>query len=140
MHERARRAGHEATLQCSLLGLVITLAFYFGADPIYRAMHNNPAVIAIGVPAFQFLALFQIPLIIGIVYVGGLRGAGDTKVPMWITLFTTFAVRLPLAWLCGVTWHGGLYGAWIGMCVDMLLRGVLVAARFWRGDWDRKHI
>lgn len=140
LRERARRAGHEATLQCSLLGLVITLAFYFGADPIYRAMHNNPAVIAVGVPAFQFLALFQIPLIIGIVYVGGLRGAGDTKVPMWITLFTTFAVRLPLAWLCGVTWHGGLYGAWIGMCVDMLLRGVLVAARFWRGDWDRKHI
>ena len=49
-------------------------------------------------------------------------------------------VRLPVAWLCGITWHGGLYGAWIGMCIDMLLRGILVALRFWRGNWDRTHI
>ena len=32
------------------------------------------AVIAAGVPAFRMLALFQLPLIAGIVYVGGLRG------------------------------------------------------------------
>jgi len=140
LHERARRAGHEAVLQCGVLGAAITLAFYFGAEPIYRAMHNSPAVIAVGVPPFRMLALFQLPLVAAIVYAGGLRGAGDTRVPMWITLFTTLGVRLPVAWLCGVTLNGGLYGAWIGMCADMLLRGVLVSVRFWRGGWEREHI
>ncbi|MBL8848758.1 MAG: MATE family efflux transporter, partial [Planctomycetaceae bacterium] len=138
--DRARRAGHEAVLQCGVLGVVITLVFYFGAESIYRGMHNSEAVITAGVPAFRMLALFQLPLVAGIVYVGGLRGAGDTRVPMWITLFTTLLVRLPAAWLCGVVLNGGLYGAWIGMCLDMLLRGVLVAWRFWRGGWERTHV
>jgi multidrug resistance protein, MATE family len=138
--ERARRAGHEAVLQCGLLGVIITVAFYFGAEPIYRGMHNSEAVIDAGAPAFRMLALFQLPLVAGIVYAGGLRGAGDTRVPMWITLFTTLMIRLPVAWLCGVVLNGGLYGAWIGMCLDMLLRGVLVAVRFWRGGWEREHV
>lgn len=133
--QRARRAGHEAVLQCGLLGVALTLAFFFGARPIYEAMHNSPEVIDVGVPAFRLLALFQLPLVAGIVYVGGLRGAGDTRIPMWITLFTTVVVRLPVAWLCGVTLGGGLYGAWIGMCADMLLRAILVAIRFWSSGW-----
>lgn len=133
--QRARRAGHEAVRQCGLLGVVITAVFYFGARPIYELMHNNPDVVACGTPAFQLMALFQLPLIVGIVYIGGLRGAGDTRVPMWITLITTLGIRLPVAWYCGVFLDGGLYGAWIGMCVDMLLRGVFAAIRFTRGGW-----
>lgn len=140
LRDRARRAGHEAVRQCGLLGIAITLAFWFGAEAIYRQMNTSAAVVAVGAPAFRLLALFQLPLIAGIVYVGALRGAGDTRIPMWITLLTTLGVRLPAAWLCGVTLGGGLYGAWIGMCLDMLLRGVLVAARFWRGGWERTHI
>lgn len=139
-HERARRAGHEAVLQCGLLGLVITAVFFFGAEPIYRAMHNSADVIAAGVPPFRMLALFQLPLVAAIVYAGGLRGAGDTRVPMWITLFSTIVVRLPLAWVCGVLLDGGLYGAWIGMCADMLLRGLLLGARYWRGGWERLRV
>lgn len=138
--ERARRAGHEAVLQCGVLGVLITVAFYFGAGPIYQLMNNSPAVSDVGVPAFRMAALFQLPLVAAIVYAGGLRGAGDTRVPMWITLFTTVVVRLPAAWLFGVVLDGGLYGAWIGMCLDMLFRGVLLTVRFWRGGWERVRV
>ncbi len=132
---RARRAGHEAVLQCGLLGVVITVVFFFGAHAIYAFMHNSPAVVEVGAPAFRLAALFQLPLIIAIVYIGGLRGAGDTRVPMWITLITTLGVRLPVAYVCGVVLEGGLYGAWIGMCADMFLRGLLAAVRFTLGGW-----
>ena len=132
---RARRAGHEAVLQCGLLGIVITGVFFFGAEAIYAFMHNSPDVVAVGAPPFRVAALFQIPLIVGIVYIGGLRGAGDTRIPMWITLITTLGVRLPVAWFCGVVLEWGLYGAWIGMCADMFLRGLLAALRFTLGGW-----
>ena len=140
LHDRARRAGHEAVLQCGVLGVFITIAFYFGAGLIYHTMNNSEAVAAVGVPAFRMVALFQLPLIAAIVYAGGLRGAGDTRIPMWITLFTTLVVRLPAAWLFGVVLGGGLYGAWIGMCLDMLFRGVLLSVRFWRGGWERVRV
>ncbi len=133
--ERAKHAGQEAVRQCGLLGLFITAGFLLGAGPLLRLMNNSPGVWEVGVPAIRLMALFQIPLIASIIYVAGLRGAGDTRYPMLMTMFSTFVVRLPLAWICGVVLDGGLFGAWIGMCADMLVRGVLAAWRFHSGLW-----
>ena len=70
----------------------------------------------------------------------GLRGAGDTRAPLVITIVTTIGIRLFLAWLCGVALEGGLFGAWIGMCADMLMRGVLAAVRFAGSGWTRVRV
>lgn len=134
-HQRAVRAGHEATLQCSLLGIVLTLGFLVSAGPLMHFMHESPTVQEIGAPALRLMALFQIPLIASIVYVSGLRGAGDTRFPLLMTLVSTLFVRLPLAWLGGVYFEGGLIGAWIGMCADMLVRGVMATWRFRGQKW-----
>jgi MATE family, multidrug efflux pump len=134
--ERARQAGHTAVRQCCVLGVIITLVFVLGAEPIYRLMHNQPAVAAVGAPAFRLAGFFQIPLIIGIVYFSSMRGAGDTRFPMLVTLFSTFLLRIPLAYLFGVTFGWGLFGAWLGMCIDMLVRGISAAARFASGRWS----
>ncbi len=137
---RARRAGHAAVRQCGLLGLVITAVFLVAAAPIYARLHNDPAVAEVGVPAFRMLALFQVPNIVAIIYLTGLRGAGDTRAPLVITILTTIGLRLSLAWLCGVALGGGLFGAWIGMCADMLARGVLATIRFAGGGWTRVRV
>ena len=133
--KRAVKAGHEAVLQCSLLGAVITIAFYAGAPAIYRIMHEDPAVREVGIPAFRMLAFFQIPLVLSITYVFGLRGAGDTRYPLLINSFGVFCIRLPVAYLCGIVWQMGLIGAWIGMCCDVTVRAALVSVRFIRGRW-----
>lgn len=133
--KRAARVGHEAALQCSLLGLIITVVFFFGARGIYELMHEEAAVREVGIPAFRMLAFFQVPLMLAIVYVYALRGAGDTRYPMWITVVGLFACRLPVAWLFGIVLDGGLFGAWIGMCAGMLFRATLVMWRYVRGGW-----
>jgi len=132
---RAVRSGHEAALQCSLMGVAISLAFYFGAGAIYSLMHRDPAVAVAGVPAFELAAFFQIPLVIAIVYVHALRGAGETRFPLVVTVVSVFLVRLPIAYVCAITLDGGLYGAWIGMCADMAVRCVLIAGRYTMGRW-----
>jgi len=133
--KRAVRIGHEAVLQCTLLGLVITAVFYFGAGIIYRLMHTDPAVQQIGTEAFRMLAFFQVPLVVSIVYISALRGAGDTRTPLLFTIFGLALIRLPLGYLFGIVLHGGLYGAWIGMCGDMLIRAIFAAWRFHGGRW-----
>ena len=135
--ERARKSGHAAALQCSLLGLFMSVIYFFAARPIYAFMHSNPHVVEVGIPAFKLLALFQIPLVVGTIYVHALRGAGDTRYPLWINLFGIFVVRLPLAYLCGVVLGGGLIGAWIGMCSDLGARAVMAWVRYVRGKWIR---
>lgn len=135
--DRASRAGHMAARQCGTLGILITAVFFFGARPIYSLMHEDAAVVAVGAPAFRMLALFQIPLIVAIVYTAALRGAGDTRAPLRYTCVSVLGVRVPVALLLGIVAGGGLFGAWIGMCADLALRSTLVFRRFRLGQWSR---
>lgn len=133
--DRARQCGHEAVRQCALFAVLLTLIFFFAGSPIYQLMHQDLQVHAVGVPAFRFNALFQVPLVVAIVYTFALQGAGETRQPMYVSLIGAFGVRLPLAYLCGIVLHGGLIGAWIGMCCDNTVRAIMVAWLFRRGKW-----
>ncbi|MBW3542108.1 MAG: MATE family efflux transporter [Planctomycetes bacterium] len=137
---RARRIGHVAALQCSLLAAAIAVGFFFGARAIYSVMHSEADVVDAGVGPFRLLAFFQVPLVWSIVYVSALHGAGDTRWPLLFTVIGVFAVRLPVAWLCGIVWEGGLLGAWLGMCLDVTVRGVLALIRYARGRWVQTRV
>ncbi|WP_437228733.1 MATE family efflux transporter [Planctomicrobium sp. SH661] len=133
--DRAYEAGNEAALQCTIFGLGITLWFTLGASGIYELMHQDLAVRDVGSFPFQVVGLFQIPLILSIVYCSSLRGAGDTVFPLASAVITTYLVRLPIAYYCAIMMDMGLMGAWMGMNIDMLMRGVLATWWFWRRRW-----
>ena len=136
---RARRTGHEAALQCGLLAIGIAAFFHFGAGWIYAQMSADPLVSEVGVRPFKVLALLQPFLAVSIVYIGGMRGAGDTRAPMLITVIGVL-VRLPVGYLFGIVWGGGLFGAWIGMFGDMIWRGIAATARYVGGRWLRTEV
>lgn len=132
---RARRIGHLAVLQCSGLTVCAALFYYFGADLVYRVMSQDPQVREIGAPALRFVAFFQVPLAMAIIYIFSLRGAGDTRTPMLFTIGSTLCIRVPLAYWCGIQMQGGLIGAWTGMVVDNSIRAGLATYRYSRGGW-----
>ncbi len=138
--ERARAVGHEAVRQCGVLAIFIAVLFFFAAQPIYDFMHNDPEVARAGVPAFRMLAFFQLPLVVGIIYVFSLRGAGQTRAPLWITVFCVMGIRLPIAYVFGLHWNGGLIGAWLGMCLDVLCRAIISSLYFRYGKWTQTAI
>ena len=127
-------------MQCALLGVLITAWFVFGADWIYNQMNRDEAVRAVGIPAFRIVGLFQIPLILSIVYFAAIRGAGETKFPLYVAMFTTYLIRIPLGYFFGVTMEMGLMGAWVGMNADMFARGVIATWRFWSRKWLRVRV
>lgn len=94
----------------------------------------------VGPPALRLVAFFQIFLITSIIYVGALRGAGDTRFPLLLTIVSVGLVRLPVGYFFGIVLNGGLVGAWIGMCSDMFIRAALAALRFARGRWTRTQV
>ena len=133
--DRASKSGHEAALQCSIFGIFITLWFTLGAAWIYTNMNQDPAVQAVGIPAFRVVGLFQIPLVLSIVYFAAIRGAGATKLPLIVAIVTTYFVRIPLGYYFGVHLKMGLMGAWVGMNADMLVRGLIATWLFWSKRW-----
>lgn len=95
-------------------------------------------IIDIGSTLMILAAMFQLFDAVGIVYVGALRGAGDTFWPM----IATFAV----SWI--VLIGGGLLairieprlesvGPWIAATAYVVLLGLLVAWRFESGKWRK---
>lgn len=138
--ERAVRAGHAAALQCLPVGILGLILFVYAGQPIYELMTSSQEIRAIGISAMPVLAYCQIPLVIGIVYIHGLRGAGETRLPLILAIVSTAGLRTPIAWLCGIHWNGGLAGAWLGMLADVTVRGLLGAWLFSRGRWTKLKI
>ena len=65
----------------------------------------------------------------------GLRAAGDVKFTMYVSVFSTIAVRLLLSYLLGITLKMGVIGIAIAMVCDWVIRAVIF---FWRqksGKW-----
>jgi len=138
--ELAQKVGHIAVRQFLSYAVAVSLLFFLGAPWIYGAMHSDPAVAAVGVPAFRWLAWYQVPNAVLIIYVFTLRGAGDTRFPLWCALISILGVRVPVAYLGGIVLNYGLIGAWWGMGADNTLRAVLIAWRYAAGRWLRTKV
>ena len=137
---RARRGGHVAALQAVAFAVGVSVLFILAADRVLAVMTDSEDVRAAALPPLRLVGWFQVPLAMSIVYVAALRGAGQTRLPVLITATTTYAVRLPLAWLLAVEWGYGLTGAWAAMCADMLLRGVFAWGLYSRLRWERTRV
>jgi len=138
--ERARQAANEAVRQAVMMLACMGVLYFFAARPLYQLLSNDPQVWDCGVPALKGLACFQIPLAVLIVYLGALRGAGDTRVPMLITAAGMGLLRIPFAAFGGFVLRGGLLGAWMGMFADLTVRAILVTWRFRQGGWKKVRV
>ncbi len=94
----------------------------------------------------RIVSLGLIPLAFVLVFSGALRGAGDTRGPLAITFICFLLIRIPLTYFLacheslwfGQQWAGlgwGVQGAWYAMISDLLVRAILLTARFCHGKW-----
>lgn len=75
---------------------------------------------------------------------GVMRGAGDTMTPMWISVFTTVVVRVPIAY--GVAWltrsdafpNGRQECIFISLLSSWLIGAAVTTIFYARGKWKRK--
>lgn len=75
---------------------------------------------------------------------GVMRGAGDTMTPMWISLFTTVVVRVPVAY--GIAWMtrspefpgGRQECVFISLLCSWLIGALITTIFYMRGSWKKK--
>ncbi|MBI3823211.1 MAG: MATE family efflux transporter [Planctomycetes bacterium] len=162
----AERAGWMAfALGCGVMTLMAAIFFTLAPQmfALFCPSESQAPIIAAGVDVLRLVAFAMPPLASTIVFTSAMRGAGDTRVPVlftWVGFFvvriplayflakTEFAVRLPywfgsLAWWEIGTFEGfgmGLYGCWLAMTADIVVRGVFFLARFVRGAWKLQKV
>ena len=88
------------------------------------------ATMAIRISALELFGLCSLMIISGC-----LRGAGDTRTPMTVTLAGTLLFRVPTTYLFAVTLGAGLRGVWLATAVDWSMRALIMFVLYMRGDW-----
>ena len=114
--------------------LVLATTFVFFGGAIVGLYNSDPAIIEMGGKIMFFVAFLQPFQSSQFIIAGGLRGAGDTKVTATITFITVLLVRPGVAILL-VKLGFGLYGAWLALACDQLLRTLLIMTRYNSGKW-----
>jgi len=97
-------------------------------------------VIDVGAQVLYLAMTFMIFDGIGMIAVGALRGAGDTRFPMFVSLIAAWAFFLPLAYLFGQVFGGGVLGAWLACSVYIIGVSMVYVARFAGGKWKKMEI
>jgi putative MATE family efflux protein len=114
-----------------LLGAV----FVFFARPIVSVFGSTPEILLLAAGALVIAAAELPGLGIEMILAGGLRGAGDTRTPMIVTLVGVLLFRLSLVYLLAIQWGWGLAGVWWGTAIDWTMRALLLWIFFVRGRW-----
>ncbi len=68
-------------------------------------------------------------------YSGALKGAGDTKFPLYSAIVCTLFVRVVLAYIVVNVLHLGIFFVWLATLSDLVLRALIIYIRYRSGRW-----
>jgi putative MATE family efflux protein len=97
-------------------------------------------VLMLAAQAVQISALELPTLALYNIYSGALRGAGDTRSPMLVSLIGVIFFRVAVVWLLTVQLGLGLAGVWLGTAIDWAGRAIVVYLLYRGGRWRRVRV
>lgn len=107
----------------------------FGDKIILFVFRTDMEVANLGHKILILSAFFQAFDAINIISTGALRGAGDTRWMMFMTIIMSYFLFLPLALFFGIIMRGGAVGAWLGAMVFIMLLSAVLFRRFYGEVW-----
>ena len=126
---------------CRMFGIIISvclvLIYFFGARPFMSLYFEEENIISIGVGIMRviiFVVVFQISQV---VYMGCLRGAGDTLYPAVASTVSVTVIRTLVSYLGGYVFGLGIIGIWLGVLGDQISRFLFASVRFKAGKWTK---
>lgn len=132
--DQARRAGWGAMrlsiISMTFFGIIIILL----AEPLARFMIDNDEVVRLTVIFIWLLGSMQPLMAIEFSLGGALRGAGDTKTPLVITLTCLLFIRVFLAVIFFLL-DARIEIIFSTLVADYVVKGVLYVARFKSDKW-----
>ena len=123
--------------------VLVTCILLFG-HYLMALFTTTEDVIQIGIRALRWLSLGYIAFAASQVLQGAMRGAGETMIPMWISIINTVVIRMPLAYLLAAltrseAWPKGSPDAlFASMLISWLLSMGMTVYAYRRGAWKRR--
>lgn len=145
-YDRVTRGARQGTVMAMSVSAVITALILIFGKYLMGIFTSTTELVDLSVHMMRILAVGYIAMAVTQSLSGVMRGAGDTMTPMWISLFTTVAVRVPVAY--GISWltrtpelpNGRSECIFISLLLSWTLGAVLTFISYRIGRWKKKAI
>ncbi len=140
---RVTKGAKQGTLMAVICSTTMTAAILIFGKYLMGIFTDTPELVERSVYMMRILAVGYIAMAVTQSLSGVMRGAGDTLTPMWISLCTTVAVRVPLAY--GISWltrtpelpYGTSDCIQISLLISWVIGAILTAYFYMRGKWKK---
>lgn len=136
--ERVRKGLVATLIMTSVFSILVTLMAWLFGKEIMGFFTDDQQVIEIGYDYLVIVSSFYIVFSAMFIMHGTLRGAGDTLVPMFITLFSLWALRVPLSYF--LSQRMGETGIWWGIPIAWIFGLVASYIYYKTGRWKLKAV
>jgi putative MATE family efflux protein len=123
------------TSVCMLVPAVLCAIF---AVPLSSLYTQSSDIIMLSKHIIWLNALFVIAWPISIVLPSGLKGAGDARFTMLVSVTSMWLFRIATGYVFGILLGFGIIGVWLAMYLDWLVRGSFFYRRVKGDKWETK--
>ena len=135
--EKAKGYGAICRMLGGCISVVLAVFYFFGGGWLYGLFFEEAEIIAIGVRIMRIIIFIVLLQIAQVIYMGCLRGAGDTLYTAVASTVSVTVVRTAGSWFFCYGLRLGIAGIWMGVVADQLSRFLFASIRFKQGKWTR---
>lgn len=133
--ELAKKYGSICRYIGGCISVVLAVLYFVGGELLYSLFFEEEAIIAYGVDIMRVIGLIVVLQISQVIYMGCLRGAGDTLYTAIVSTISVTIMRTAGSYFFCYVMGWGIVGIWMGVVADQITRLMLASARFKQGKW-----
>lgn len=133
----ARKYGAICRMLGGCISVVLSVLYFFGGGWLYGLFFEEAEIIAIGVQIMRIIIFVVLLQIAQVIYMGCLRGAGDTLYTAIASTVSVTIIRTAGSYFFGYVLNWGIAGIWMGVVADQLARFLFASIRFKQGKWTQ---
>lgn len=143
-YDRVKQGAKQGTLVAVLTTAALTSLILIFGKPLMGIFTKTTELVELSRNMMNIIAAGYVAMAVTQSLSGVMRGAGDTITPMWISLFTTVVVRVPVAY--GIAYltrsaalpHGRQECIYISLLCSWLIGALVTVIFYTRGRWKKK--
>ncbi len=144
--KRVVQGAKQGTILAMGVATVITVTILLLGPMLMGMFTNTKALVELSMHCMCILAVGYVAIAVTQSLSGVMRGAGDTVTPMWISLFVTTVVRIPVAY--GIAYitrtaempKGNQDCVFISLLISWVIGALITTGYYKTGKWKNKGI
>jgi len=136
--DRVKKGLWSTQKMTAIISISVSILVLMAPYALMHVFNKDAGVIKTGVEYLTIVSPFYILFSVMFIMTGVFRGAGDTLIPMFITIFSLWCIRIPLAYFLSAKL--GVQGIWWSLPIAWAFGTLFTIIYYNIGRWKKKVI